>query len=319
MKLKCLRVATSNLFRFLVGPDKQEFTIHSALVAHQSPVLKALVYGRFKEAMDCSVEWDEIDERTFISFWQYVYTGEYDTPEPLPTITSNTVASSNHDHLEADELDAQLFENTPSEELEPAPAPAPAPAPEPEPEPEPEILPMEPPPVPEPEIMHMEPAPAMDDDRAHPQKHKKKKRAKREMLWDDFQESGRLDLSVCVTDGTREIEKRPADHADIFVHHARVYILGDRYGITRLMDLAFHKLHQTLVGYEAFDKELNDVVVLLRYCYAELVPERLRQLVIHYASCKVEELWKSEDFQELLEEYGSLSRALVGSMLLRLD
>jgi hypothetical protein len=97
--------------------------------------------------MDCFVEWDKIDERTFISFWQYVYTGEYDTPEPLPTITSNTVASSSHDHVKADEFDAQPVENTPFEELEPAPAPAP---------------------VPEPEIMHMEAAPAMDDDRTHP-------------------------------------------------------------------------------------------------------------------------------------------------------
>lgn len=199
MKLKYLRVATSNLFRFLIGPDKQEFTIHSALVAHQSPVLKALVYGRFKEAMDCSVEWDEIDERTFVSFWQYVYTGEYDTPEPLPTITSNTVASSNHDHMKADEFDAQPVENTSSEEVEPVPAPAP--------EPEPEILPMEPPPMPEPEIMLMEAAPAMEDDRTHPQKHKRKKRAKRGMLWDDFQESWRLDLSVCVTRVTSDREE----------------------------------------------------------------------------------------------------------------
>ena len=85
------------------------------------------------------------------------------------------------------------------------------------------------------------------------------------------------------------------------------------------MNVSFHKLHQALVGRNVSEKGPNDVVALLRFCYTDLVPERLRQLVIHYVSCSVEKLWKSEEFQELLEEFGSLSRALVESTLLRLD
>ncbi|KAK4156968.1 hypothetical protein C8A00DRAFT_40656 [Chaetomidium leptoderma] len=287
------KVAVSNPFRFFVGPDKREFTIHSALVAHQSPALEALVYGKFKEATDCSVEWDEIDEKTFVSFWQYVYTGDYDTPKPLSTTTLNIIASSTNSekHAETNQFDAQPVEDIRADEpaLEPEPVPA-------------------------------EPEPAMDDVWGFPRKEKKKKRrAKRDMLWSDFQESWRLDLSVHVSDETCEIEKTSKDHGEIFIHHARVYVLGDRYGVTRLMNESFRKLHQALVGYDVAKEGVSEVVALLQFCYTELVPERLRQLVIHYSSCKVETLWKNEEFEEFLEEYGSLSRALVGSMLLRLD
>lgn len=152
-----------------------------------------------------------------------------------------------------------------------------------------------------------------------PKAKKKKRKAKRDILWSDFQESWRVDLPTDVSEEIRDFTKNPKKLGDIFVHHARVYILGDRYGVTRLMNVSFRKLHQTLVAYDVSGERVGEIVALLRFCYAELVPERLRQLVIHFSSCNVEILWKDEQFRELLEEYGSLSSALVGSMLLRLD
>lgn len=312
------------MFRFLVGPDKREFTIHSALVVHQSPVLEALVQGRFREAIDCSVVWDDIDERTFTGFWQYVYTGDYDTPEPLITTASSDSANStdSQDHKFDVSRPWKGFPRQPvdeprAEEPEPAePGPEPPAESELEPPAEPEL---EPPAEPEPTTIDVEDEWGIFAVKSRKKNEKKKKMAKREMLWNDFQDSWRLDLSVHVNGEVHETEKRPKVHADIFVHHAQVYVLADRYGITRLMDVSFHKLHQALVEYVVSENRLHDIVALLRFCFAELVPERLRQLVVHYAACKVEELWKSEEFQELLEEYGSLSKALVGSMLLRLN
>ncbi|CCT76235.1 uncharacterized protein FFUJ_14131 [Fusarium fujikuroi IMI 58289] len=78
------KVATSKPFRLLVGPLQTEYTIHSALVAHQSPALAAMVNGKFQESQERCVKWDDVDEIVFNSFWQFVYTGDYDTPEPLP-------------------------------------------------------------------------------------------------------------------------------------------------------------------------------------------------------------------------------------------
>ncbi|KAK2925298.1 BTB/POZ domain [Fusarium oxysporum f. sp. vasinfectum] len=76
-------VATSKPFRFLIGPHQTEYTIHSSLVAHQSPALAAMVNEKSQESREYSVKWDDVDEMVFNSFWQFVYTGDYDTPEPL--------------------------------------------------------------------------------------------------------------------------------------------------------------------------------------------------------------------------------------------
>ncbi|RYP11730.1 hypothetical protein DL765_007626 [Monosporascus sp. GIB2] len=163
------------------------------------------------------------------------------------------------------------------------------------------------------------PAPRLSDDFWSAVPKKKKILARREMLWDKFQYSWGLDLSAAVNEESHKIEKRPKDRAVILVHNARVYVLGDRYGITRLMNISLLKLHQALVDFVICEDGLHDIVALLQFCYGELVPERLRQLVVHYTACHVEELRTNEEFRELLEGYCSLSRDLIGSMLLRLD
>ncbi|KAF4339553.1 BTB POZ fold [Fusarium beomiforme] len=104
-------VATSKPFRFLIGPDRTEYTIHSALVAHQSPVLSALVSGSFREASECSVKWDDVDEM------------------PFPP----AVAISGEEDAKPGILDQPALE-----EPEPEPAVEPADEPEPEPAAEPE-------------------------------------------------------------------------------------------------------------------------------------------------------------------------------------
>ncbi|KAF5630284.1 hypothetical protein F52700_7306 [Fusarium sp. NRRL 52700] len=73
-------IAASNMFTFVVGPDETEYTIHSALVAKQSPVLNVLVNGAFKEALKQRVKWPDLDETTFLSFWEFAYSGNYTNP-----------------------------------------------------------------------------------------------------------------------------------------------------------------------------------------------------------------------------------------------
>ncbi|SCV49850.1 uncharacterized protein FFB14_11141 [Fusarium fujikuroi] len=74
------RIAKSKVFTFIVGPDKTDFTIHAALVAKQSPVLNVLVNGPFKEALEQRVEWIDLQEDVFLSFWEFAYTGNYTNP-----------------------------------------------------------------------------------------------------------------------------------------------------------------------------------------------------------------------------------------------
>ncbi|KAF9779400.1 hypothetical protein IL306_001772 [Fusarium sp. DS 682] len=275
-------VATSKPFKFLIGPNQTEYTIHSALVAHQSAVLSALVNGSFRESSECSVKWDDVDEIVFSSFWQFVYTGDYDTPVPLPPT-----------------------EGTPSEEEPKSDIPdEPAPG-------TPEAVPVaEPEAVPEAEVeAEALPSPAI--------KKKKKKGGApgipRISLWFDFLTAwGHYPE-------TFDVDVALKDHANPLVHHAKVYTLADRYAITRLTGLSRTKLHQGLIQLAGQGKAYNEVVELVRYTFEELVPDQLRDLVVHYSACVVEHLWKIEEFQELVGKYGVLSKALVGTMLLRFD
>lgn len=78
-------IVLSPTFRFIVGPDKREFHVHSALVSHQSPVLDKLVNGDFREAEDKEAVLDKVDEQTFVRFCQFAYTGNYSEPKPQTT------------------------------------------------------------------------------------------------------------------------------------------------------------------------------------------------------------------------------------------
>ncbi|KAG5753345.1 hypothetical protein H9Q70_004014 [Fusarium xylarioides] len=75
-----MSIATSKVFVFIVGPDHTEFTIHAALVAKLSPVLNVLVNGPFKEALEQRVEWTDLEEAVFLSFWEFAYSGDYTNP-----------------------------------------------------------------------------------------------------------------------------------------------------------------------------------------------------------------------------------------------
>ncbi|KAK7754369.1 hypothetical protein SLS62_003662 [Diatrype stigma] len=74
----------SHLFEFCVGPEKKVFTIHSASLLRLSPYFVTLISGDMREAHDRRVEWDDIDEETFIIFAQFVYTGNYNIHELPP-------------------------------------------------------------------------------------------------------------------------------------------------------------------------------------------------------------------------------------------
>jgi hypothetical protein len=40
----------------------------------------------------------------------------------------------------------------------------------------------------------------------------------------------------------------------------------------------------------------NDMVELVCYAFEELVPDRLRDIVVYYITCVVEYLWKIKEF-----------------------
>ncbi|KAF3023696.1 hypothetical protein E8E14_013830 [Neopestalotiopsis sp. 37M] len=64
-------------FRFIVGPEKKEFTMHSDLVASISEPMNDLVNGPSKEAREGVAHFPDIDEATFAYFMRFAYKGDY--------------------------------------------------------------------------------------------------------------------------------------------------------------------------------------------------------------------------------------------------
>ncbi|KAM0373558.1 hypothetical protein ACHAPY_009221 [Fusarium culmorum] len=318
-------IATSKPFKFLIGPDQTEYTIHSALVAHQSSVLSAMVNGSFRESSEYCVKWGDIDEIVFNSFWQFVYTGDYDNPEPLmpkevtleeeepkpndcqqpPAVpildepaedepidlAELEVAAMEVAAMEAAAMEAAAME---AAAMEQAIADA-------------EELPTEP--------ESVEEAAPGDIPSPSAKKEMKTKTAvvRKTSLWIDF-----LFFWDCPSEPL-DFDDTLRDFANPLVHHAKVYTLADRYAVGTLMEISHNRLHLSLTDHPVSKEANGDVVELVRYAFEELVPDRLRDLVVHYIAYVVEHLWKVEEFQELVGTHGSLSKALVGTMLLRIN
>ncbi|KAK8019159.1 hypothetical protein PG990_004297 [Apiospora arundinis] len=70
-------IISSKTFRFLVGPQKREFTVHEAVLTSVSEKFKALIEGNMKEAQEQLAVFDFVDEYTFARFCEFAYTGDY--------------------------------------------------------------------------------------------------------------------------------------------------------------------------------------------------------------------------------------------------
>ncbi|KAF5622643.1 btb poz fold [Fusarium sp. NRRL 25303] len=294
-----VRVATSKPFRFLIGPLQTEYTIHSALVAHQSPALAAMVNGKFQESREGSVKWDDVDEIVFNSFWQFVYTGDYDTPEPLPP-AQRTSGMEDHKSDTSEKLaEAEAVtdpEEPETEEQEPH-------------DPEEEFgSGSEYTEISWPYISWvpraLSPISAI--------RQEKKTSVGKSSIWCKFLHSWEIQPE------TIDANIPLKDQANTLVHHAKVFTLADRYGVKRLAEVSQRKLYDELTDLRTKGRDYTNIVELVRYTFEDLVPDQLRDMVVEFSAYVVEKLWGYEEFDQLLEKHGILSKALIGRLLYRL-
>ena len=249
---------SSSQFKFIVGPQKKEFTIHAALVAHQSKALDRLVNGDMKEAQEQCALLEATDEQTFIRFSQYVYTGDYYGAE--------------HQQSEPTLSEPRRSLCRPSE---------------------------------------------------HQDHHANiwgKQQPQQPSLWDEFKG---LYPNPAPHPASTVDNSGDGSYAEVFFSHARLYVFADYYAIDTLRSLCLCKIHRILVAFPFKEEKIGDIVQLVRYCYENTADQgdevvSLRTLVNMYTACKVEHLWRSDDFQSLLETTGEYSRGLVGEIIRRL-
>lgn len=297
--------------------------VHSALIAHHSKALGVLGYGNMSEAKEGCALLEDVDERTFVQFSQYAYTGDYIAADPDILLDSSPITSRHFATNEAP-IDGDGEEPPTPDPSGPYTPPFATAYSEPE--------------------LDMSGV-ANDDDVWRPfsisKKDKKGRKgrskwsdeeasepvavssqSKKSKLWDSFKNKAYTISKPAFQ--PRKNRESSEEYTEVFLCHARLYVFADKYDVGPLRNLALHKLQRTLAEFNLYDQRIGDIVHLIRYSYSNTADhpgsiDDLRLLVVHYSACVVDKLSQSVEFQSLLEEAGSLGRDLIEQMLKRLD
>ena len=338
-------------FKFLIGPAKRAFYVHSGLIEQHSDTLAALVGGRMVEARERCAHLEDTEEDTFIRFLEFAYTGDYSVPEPDLVLSAADIDVDDHGEssskgkmaaangdIRGSSEDGEEIEHAPVVDLSPPG--------------------MEQPPF---EEEFRPPSPQMlESSWGFSKKDRKKKKKassrwtvdeynslppqdaveiayaddemrsetieatppRKKNLWDSFQ-------SKAVVKETAPWEPRVnsdhcEDYTNIFLCHASLYVLADRYTIEPLRELVLQKLRLTLSRFTQFSQRTGDIVELLKYIYVHTMDyddgvDKLRSLVSEYAVCQIETVAKNKGFLDLLQEAGAMAKDIMVKMLQRLD
>ncbi|KAG6075770.1 hypothetical protein E4U16_003166 [Claviceps sp. LM84 group G4] len=237
-------------FKFLIGPEKRPFIIHSELVASLSPVLERLVKGELKEAQEGSVAWEHVDVQTFIRFSQYAYTRTYEYPAFRPRPQPK---------------DRAIVESCP---------------------------------------------------RSKTAMHHLRTWARESFV---VQLSSFSNQTYMVMERASPLAEGQNNDAELLLSHARLYVLADCYGIAPLMSLSLTTLHHVLLEIPEWDDVADMFIKLLHYCYENDTPAALRELVVEYAVCQVDNLWHRDEIKNFAQTHGEFSSAVIESMVMSLD
>jgi hypothetical protein len=277
---------------------------------------------------------EDVEEETFVRFIEFMYTNDYAVPDPDLDFTSIE---------EAPAEETPVCEETPTWADAPATEEAPA---------------IEEPPLEDTTAYGWEPAELVEDPAAeeffNSNKMKQKgreeiqptkanewcedaevafqaddrsfnfgnnKRNNKQRMWSKFQK--KAVQQTCAVWEPRPNFSPSENYKQVFLCHAQMYVLSDRYSIGPLRELCMQKLRLTLSKYKLFNARISDIVELVRYTYDHTMEheqgmDKLRSLVLDYVVCHVETIVKHSAFIEMLQERGVLGKDLVLKMLQRL-
>ncbi|KAB8272911.1 hypothetical protein BDV30DRAFT_227105 [Aspergillus minisclerotigenes] len=95
------------------------------------------------------------------------------------------------------------------------------------------------------------------------------------------------------------------DSTPVFLGHAKLYILADKYCILPLADLVLFKLETTLAQFNLCEDNISDVTELIRFSYQWTRPnDTLRSLITTYVASVLGQIGENTEFQELLMDGG---------------
>ncbi|KAJ3465502.1 hypothetical protein MRS44_006160 [Fusarium solani] len=348
---------SSKPFIFVVGEERKEFHIHKELIGQLSPVLNALVNGNMKEAREGRVEWLDLDVDTFVRFAKFAYSGNYTPAEPeliVPAVPDDAVAlmsaleeqvgkaltSGNVEEEEEEEEEAEssdqdddssassegsdtgepievssddqetseysssseassTLDNGGNGHLSRRPI---------------DVS------IDEHGIMHSHTSLPYSlqnymiewEKCLHYRPVNKKYEAMRIFIQPMYHPTPRAALRTGVNMNPHE------SYRPVFLSHARLYILADKYGVNRLRRLALARLHRTLTHYVVHRDRISDLVALAQEIFDNTMEmDDARALIVNYFVCFIEDIQDSPELEEALRRGGDFPAMLVSKMAMR--
>lgn len=243
------------------------------------------------EAREGCATLDDIDERTFVRFAEFLYIGDYHPAEPNSVDTEGSAQGSL--------MPSDLAMEDRAEEA-----------------------------LPISDNLSVQPLSTENDFFDQPFTSKRYKKAppprpyKTEQTWLAFQH---LSFAAPQTTTARRIDWSCDEGlSEVLISHAQLYALAERYDIQSLRVLSLQRLHKDLTDFEVRPSNAGDIIALLRYVY-ENTPERinetdaLRELVSHYIVCKLESVATNETFKRVIKGQPSAATDIFARVITRFD
>ncbi|KAH9905940.1 hypothetical protein F4778DRAFT_685516 [Xylariomycetidae sp. FL2044] len=288
------KIFSSKTFTFVIGPEKKEFLVHEAALSTISKPLDRLLNGSMKEAQEGRVIWDDLDESTFLRFVKWAYTGDYDIPSPglSTTKTKDTTGFSVSLLASATSIPSTTDTSKP--------------------------------------CVKCNSKQVWRDSlicsacrvsftcayctSCHEYKHQKCGlchvkslpgwKPQKAQACKDFAESKQYP-SRTPTSTPRTNTKGCEEYNGIFIAHAGLYILADKYDIQVLRKMTLYNLWATLKDFTLYPGRASDVANLIAHAFeafsAAAVDDALCNMLADYAACIFEELIECPEWKMMLE------------------
>ncbi|KAL7815803.1 hypothetical protein V8C26DRAFT_105411 [Trichoderma gracile] len=291
----------SEPFKFVVGPNKKRYSLHKGAVARLSKSLYQLLNGRMREAKEHCVSWEDTDENTFIRFGEWAYTGDYTPGSPEILLDASQIATSEQEGTVAKKqspVDESLLT----------------------------LLKLS-------RAKFETPKRHCDVDwtaseynyncnvcsskfasqcctKCHIPRHANctacrndaMRRSTKYRMMEAFV-SDHPQEQDNATRSPRKIPESCEDYTDVFLSHAQLYVIADKYDIPELGQYCLSNLYADLLNRNVHENRTGDILSLARYSFNNTVEtDKLRHLVVGYCACFMKQITTSDGFKALIDE-----------------
>lgn len=95
-------------------------------------------------------------------------------------------------------------------------------------------------------------------------------------------------------------------YSEIFLSHARLYVLADKYDIPRLSDLAMYKLWATLKDFKLYPRNFDDIAILILYAFRSFSESaednKMCDMLVLFSACIYKDFQNAQTFRHIVEE-----------------